>query len=997
MGKFFSKRKGVEVTHIQPLQPVKPEDPGLQRIRRNFDQDLEKFLLNNMLLSVQFFEHFEREVNTLRDNPVSEGDADLNKALAEHQRYCISPDRLFEVVRRHVLFRPAHGEGSRSYELLHSPRLMVVQDNVEVGEPRDEAVYATVTDTPNYRFIMEPTTNNRPGYVKLRAEECMLPHKRRETYETIKDRDEGVYTLSPSDTPNETDSARSTIQEQVVESDKNSPSPETGDLTETESAANGPPFHVVQSTVTDSTQTQKRDATKRVFGPQHPNCDPNKMAFTSTERRLSGIMHMRVDPPTFQKNRSRLQAARSTPNLAATDSPKNSGSSGYKSEGGYPDDANSEYGYTTITELTTPRPLKEHRLGHTPQNTSEIPEQCFNEIEVKFHDDEEERGNMMRKKKLFETRYYLNSVLFMRSFADIFVENIGPSLGLTNALNSATAQGTKIYCNVTQTHYDSKPIKIRHEIIPTIFSATWPEEALQQETRKGGIKEGSVPAVQISWPTLAMINQMKNYGCYLLPLGYMPTRGRNNEQCLEWQLAFPEAERYLETHLTHAQVRCLLFSMALYKTFLEPLNTQLGLLPIHIQTVLFWQCERNYASWPEDRPGEILLKFLDKLYDAIKKKHLEDYFINKRNLFESTPRTHLLKVQEKLMRIRENLVMHVLLALRNLRYTDTAFYPVLDCKKLYSIIISHENLTPNPQLQQPMINTITPKNTQSKQQSEEEESDVDEIISNTDLWKEVKGNDKEKKWKQNVRTQIMRERAAQQSKTKARAPAIRQRKLSTDSIDIKQQPNKSADMEKKTALLDFFIPHFIEMAHKSIHFKATQQARFYRQHAERLQKLLRECADWRKEEEYFSRQFEELYDEMDKESRAQRFAPEKLKPSALTETSTKREKGTSVHFLKSTQSQDHIFNKPNPFRKKTDPPHSSLPSTKTCGEQSQPNTNIVTQAQVYGRSTSRKTHTLPIVSTSQESRNDVTDSPHPSRTVPLTYDIIVESNESTDT
>jgi hypothetical protein len=53
---------------------------------------------------------------------------------------------------------------------------MVVQENVEVGEPREEAVYATVTGRPNYRFVMEPTTNNRPGKniteVSERASEC---------------------------------------------------------------------------------------------------------------------------------------------------------------------------------------------------------------------------------------------------------------------------------------------------------------------------------------------------------------------------------------------------------------------------------------------------------------------------------------------------------------------------------------------------------------------------------------------------------------------------------------------------------------------------------------------------------------------------------------------------------------------------------------------------------------------------------------------------------
>lgn len=95
---------------------------------------------------------------------MSEGDAERKKALAEHHRYCISPDRLDEVVRRRVLFRTAHGERSHSYEQLHSTRLMVAQDNVEVVQQlRDEVVYATVQGAPNYRFAMEPTTKKRSG------------------------------------------------------------------------------------------------------------------------------------------------------------------------------------------------------------------------------------------------------------------------------------------------------------------------------------------------------------------------------------------------------------------------------------------------------------------------------------------------------------------------------------------------------------------------------------------------------------------------------------------------------------------------------------------------------------------------------------------------------------------------------------------------------------------------------------------------------------------
>ena len=639
------------------------------------------------------------------------------------------------------------------------------------------------------------------GYMKIRAEECMLPHKRRATYETIRDEDEGVYTRMPSGSPNETDNDTNTNQEQEVDNEKNSAPPETRDVTEgrqvmtemqneTESAGKEPPFHDVQPMVTDSAQAQRRNSIKRVFGPQHAACDPNQAAaFTPTERRLSGIMrtpkHADVHRAQLQKNLSALKAAQSLPNLAVTCSPKNSGSSGYKSEGGSPNHHNTndaEYGYTTITELTTPRPLKERRLGQVPRNTSEIPEQCFHEIEVPAYDSD--NGNFKGRKNLFETRYYLNSIAFMRSFADIFADKIGSSLGFTSGLNSATLQGTKIYCDIIKKGTDSKPIKVRNEIMPTIFSAKWPKEALKWKTRERNTIQDPRPGMQNTWPTQPMMDQVQSYGCHLLPLGYMPTRGRNDEQYLEWQLAFPEAERYLEMWLTHAQVRCLLFTLALYKTFLEPLNIQSGLLPTHIRTMLFWRCEASYAEFPDDRPGEIMCKFLDKLYDAIMHKKLPDYFIKSRNLFESTPRTHLLKVQEKLLRIRENLVMHMLSAVCNLHYVDSlSFYPVLDYKKLYDIITC-DNLVPilNPLLQ-PKINTAMPKKKQrEQQQSDEEESDEEDNNSNIDMWKPLTGQDARKKWKQDVRAQIEDERAKQRS---AKVSVPRPQKPSTDFIDLK--------------------------------------------------------------------------------------------------------------------------------------------------------------------------------------------------------------------
>jgi hypothetical protein len=60
MGFWHSKPKKVEqAPSVQPKN-IDPEEAVLNRIRTTLSQDLETFLLNNILLSVQFFDNFER-------------------------------------------------------------------------------------------------------------------------------------------------------------------------------------------------------------------------------------------------------------------------------------------------------------------------------------------------------------------------------------------------------------------------------------------------------------------------------------------------------------------------------------------------------------------------------------------------------------------------------------------------------------------------------------------------------------------------------------------------------------------------------------------------------------------------------------------------------------------------------------------------------------------------------------------------------------------------
>jgi hypothetical protein len=61
MGFWHSKpQKNVDQSESVKPKIVDHEEAAINRIRKTLSQDLETFLLNNILLSVQFFENFER-------------------------------------------------------------------------------------------------------------------------------------------------------------------------------------------------------------------------------------------------------------------------------------------------------------------------------------------------------------------------------------------------------------------------------------------------------------------------------------------------------------------------------------------------------------------------------------------------------------------------------------------------------------------------------------------------------------------------------------------------------------------------------------------------------------------------------------------------------------------------------------------------------------------------------------------------------------------------
>lgn len=101
-----------------------------------------------------------REISKI-SNVTSKQEKELNhKLISEESKHCMMPDVVFDIVNKHVRYRPMHGPKKLQSEPLAPQRMFVVHDNVEVLEPEDTAHYSGI-DKPNYRVQTE--VSSKPG------------------------------------------------------------------------------------------------------------------------------------------------------------------------------------------------------------------------------------------------------------------------------------------------------------------------------------------------------------------------------------------------------------------------------------------------------------------------------------------------------------------------------------------------------------------------------------------------------------------------------------------------------------------------------------------------------------------------------------------------------------------------------------------------------------------------------------------------------------------
>lgn len=482
----------------------------------------------------------------------------------------------------------------------------------------------------------------------------------------------------------------------------------------------------------------------KVSDTKHEDLKPRKSILKTTR-------HYNGSDPLTKANTTNSRAASLETNIS-----EDTETSGYRSNTSSRQNESSEtesdYGYSTITESATPKKIELSLQSNYSLTSGVLPDESWTVMDVRalnqWSDDEDEEVDDAASKtslprNLYERHYYLNSLGFMSNFVDNFIINLGSGLGLSQeAINNAMTQGASIYCDSLK-----NGIKMGCEIFPALIAA-WPNAANQWIIRERKIIQNPRTNFSYQWPTKYMVSKAIGFGCLLVPIGFRPKRGLNPEQTLQWKVTFPAAERYLESLLAHSHMRCFLFTLALHKTFMETEDSKIGLDASHIKNHLFWQCEDNYAKWPEDRLGETLRLFLRSFYVHFGQSRFPNYFVENCNEFKSIPKPMLLKLQRRLADILESPVMHVLNAVEKLKYNKKDFYPTFNCHRLNEILTCKNPL----RILNPNLPAVVTNYTESSDSEED---------SNTNFWDKAKSHDKHYQWKKERQRQMQQRRKAQ--------------------------------------------------------------------------------------------------------------------------------------------------------------------------------------------------------------------------------------------
>lgn len=443
---------------------------------------------------------------------------------------------------------------------------------------------------------------------------------------------------------------------------------------------------------------------------------------------------------------------------------------------------NGYYKYIRPKERLNPQPIYEYKTNDVSQISHKIPKRCFQVVNVKNFNTRNAIVDTSAD-NCFTTKKVLNSAAFKANFCDVLIDKLSQDLNLNKySLQSSVVHEEFIVI--------SQPVVVNF-VTSVIEIEDWSEHL------KINTKSNRRSSHSIEWPTQHMEKIIHILPCVLVAKGYVEFTEENQDYEKEWKIEFPKAEEYLLLHMMHSHVRCYLFALIVYKSFIEKEINSASLGPKHLLHLLFWRVNKDFLGWPEDKPGETLINFFKILYKKLQNKFLRDFFIRSRNLFANSYVKDLHKAQTIIKLFLDNPVPYIMKAMKNLKIDDN-FYCTFNYPALNTILTTYNKTISKPKKQ----------NTKEKNES-------------------IK--DREMKWRKSVIKQIQLERKIEEDL---------QYRESVDSINVEIIPKLQLKSSSGCQLLELFISHFIEMGLKSTEKEVLDQASMYLTQSKWLLNLL---------------------------------------------------------------------------------------------------------------------------------------------------------------
>ncbi|CAG9862226.1 unnamed protein product [Phyllotreta striolata] len=460
--------------------------------------------------------------------------------------------------------------------------------------------------------------------------------------------------------------------------------------------------------------------------------------------------------------------------------------------------------YKELQDLKTPKPIE---ILRGLEKRDRLLDTCLSYRKVKkiSWDADDTLGEDIQENDLYQIVAYVNTKGFKKRYKnDVFMNEVAADLDF-GRVGNVNVTNEKIFCTVEESSRT-----VPYEIMPCI-KANWPVEQTLKFIMKG--KRTAEPRKRYVFPTNKMIDDIQSMECVLLPKGHLKKKGDKKDFDIEWELCFPQAQRYLETFMSHAQIKCMLVLLTLHKMYVEPKTTFLGLQTDHIRNFMLWECESNYADWPEHRLGTKLLQLIRNLNDHLSKARpkISDFFVNDKNTLGDVSIPKIRKAQEAFDEILQSPLMHLMRALRSLRYASgRTFFQPFKFKELHRILTGSALAATNAQM-------VNPR----RLRGPEPESNYFE------------------QFKDGKKRQAIFKQRQEEERKKAEKKINDERRGSVDSIDLNWDFGKTLDIYKRRLILMFFIETFLEIAEKCLPV-SSKTATFYIKQAFYLTRILKD-------------------------------------------------------------------------------------------------------------------------------------------------------------